>query len=182
MAAQRERNVGFIGLGLMGRPMAKNLLKHGFPLDRAQPQPGPVERTLVAAGASAASTPAEVAAPATRIVTMVPDSPDVERCSTARTACSAPAARHRSSSTGAASRPAAASRFAERGRQPRRARCSTPRSAAARSAPSTGRYRSWSAARRRRSTGCGRSSTPWATAERDHPHRRVGRRADLQAV
>ena len=69
--------IGFIGLGLMGKPMAKNLLKAGFPLvvhSRSQP---PVEE-LVAAGAERATTPADVARRATRIITMLPDSPDVE--------------------------------------------------------------------------------------------------------
>lgn len=70
--------VGFIGLGVMGKPMAKNLLARGFPLvvhSRSEP---PVHE-LVAAGASRADSPADVAARATRIVTMLPDSPDVER-------------------------------------------------------------------------------------------------------
>ena len=70
--------IGFIGLGLMGRPMAKNLLKAGYPLvvqSRSQP---PVD-DLVASGATRASSPAEVARQATRIITMVPDSPDVEQ-------------------------------------------------------------------------------------------------------
>jgi len=68
--------VGFIGLGLMGRPMAKNLLAKGFPLvvhSRSEP---PVQE-LVAAGAARAASPAEVARRATRILTMLPDSPDV---------------------------------------------------------------------------------------------------------
>lgn len=69
--------VGFIGLGLMGRPMAKNLLKAGYPLIVASRSQGPVD-DLVAAGATRASTGAEVARAATRIITMVPDSPDVE--------------------------------------------------------------------------------------------------------
>ena len=71
-------SVGFIGLGLMGRPMAKNLLKRGFPLVVHSRSPGPVDE-LVAAGARRAGSPAEVARTATRIVTMLPDSADVER-------------------------------------------------------------------------------------------------------
>lgn len=70
--------VGFIGLGLMGKPMAKNLLKAGFPLVVHSRSRGPVDE-LAALGATAAASPREVAALATRIVTMVPDSPDVER-------------------------------------------------------------------------------------------------------
>lgn len=69
--------VGFIGLGLMGRPMGKNLLKAGYPLVVHSRSPAPVD-DLVAAGALRASSPAEVARRATRIFTMVPDSPDVE--------------------------------------------------------------------------------------------------------
>ena len=69
--------VGFIGLGLMGRPMGKNLLKAGYPLVVHNRSPAPVD-DLVAAGALRASSPAEVARRATRIFTMVPDSPDVE--------------------------------------------------------------------------------------------------------
>ena len=70
--------VGFIGLGLMGRPMGKNLLKAGYPLVVHSRSPAPVD-DLVAGGALRASSPAEVARRATRIFTMVPDSPDVER-------------------------------------------------------------------------------------------------------
>ena len=69
--------LGFIGLGLMGRPMAKNLLKAGHQLVVHSRSPAPVD-DLVAAGALRASSPAEVARRATRIFTMVPDSPDVE--------------------------------------------------------------------------------------------------------
>ena len=70
--------VGFIGLGLMGRPMARNLLKRGFNVVAHSRSQAPVD-DVVAAGAEAASSPAEVARRATRIVTMLPDSPDVER-------------------------------------------------------------------------------------------------------
>ena len=70
--------VGFIGLGLMGRPMAKNLIKAGFPLVVHSRSAPPVD-DLVAHGARGAASPADVARQATRIITMVPDSPDVER-------------------------------------------------------------------------------------------------------
>ncbi len=70
--------IGFIGLGLMGRPMAKNLLKAGYPLVVHSRSQGSVD-DLVAAGARSAASPAEVARAAMRIITMVPDSPDVER-------------------------------------------------------------------------------------------------------
>ena len=70
--------LGFIGLGLMGRPMAKNLLKAGFPLVVHSRSPAPVD-DLVAQGAQPATSPADVARRATRIITMLPDSPDVEQ-------------------------------------------------------------------------------------------------------
>ncbi len=69
--------IGFIGLGLMGKPMAKNLLAAGYPLVVNSRSQGPVDE-LVAAGARRAATPAEAAALATRLITMVPDGPDVE--------------------------------------------------------------------------------------------------------
>jgi 2-hydroxy-3-oxopropionate reductase len=72
-----KETIGFIGLGLMGRPMAKNLLKAGYPVVVASRSRGPVD-DLVASGARAAASPADVARQATRIITMVPDSPDVE--------------------------------------------------------------------------------------------------------
>ncbi|HKE86328.1 MAG TPA: NAD(P)-dependent oxidoreductase [Vicinamibacterales bacterium] len=73
----RMETIGFIGLGLMGRPMAKNLLKAGYTLIVNSRSQGPVD-DLVACGAARASSPADVARGATRIITMVPDSPDVE--------------------------------------------------------------------------------------------------------
>ena len=53
-----QRTIGFIGLGIMGKPMAKNLLAAGYPLvvhDRVE---APV-RELVASGAAEASSPRE---------------------------------------------------------------------------------------------------------------------------
>src|SRR5581483_8713764 len=69
--------IGFIGLGLMGRPMAKNLLKAGYSLVVHNRSQGPVQ-DLVAAGAKAASSPADVARQAGVIITMLPDGPDVQ--------------------------------------------------------------------------------------------------------
>lgn len=69
--------IGFVGLGVMGLPMARNLLAAGYELvvhtrteARAQP--------LVEAGATAVSSPAEVAKAVDVVVTMLPDTPDVE--------------------------------------------------------------------------------------------------------
>ena len=69
--------IGFIGLGVMGRPMAGHLLAKGYPLVVHSRSSGPVT-ALVEAGAARAGSPAEVAARATRIITMLPDSADVE--------------------------------------------------------------------------------------------------------
>src|SRR5688572_22139019 len=68
--------VGFIGLGVMGRPMARNLLKKQFPLVVFSRSQGPVDE-IVDAGATRASSPADVARQARTIVTMLPDGPDV---------------------------------------------------------------------------------------------------------
>ncbi len=70
--------VGFIGLGIMGRPMARNLLNAGYPLvvhNRSRP---PVDE-LVAEGATAAWSPCQVAEQSDLVITMLPDSSDVER-------------------------------------------------------------------------------------------------------
>jgi 2-hydroxy-3-oxopropionate reductase len=72
-----KQTIGFIGLGLMGRPMAHNLLKAGYRLIVHNRSQGPVD-ALVALGATRASSPADVARAAQHIITMVPDSPDVE--------------------------------------------------------------------------------------------------------
>jgi 2-hydroxy-3-oxopropionate reductase len=69
--------IGFIGLGIMGKPMALNLIKAGYSLVVQSRSRGPVD-ALVAAGAVAANTPAEVARDASVIITMVPDTPDVD--------------------------------------------------------------------------------------------------------
>ena len=73
-----EHPVGFIGLGLMGRPMALNLLKAGFRLVVHSRSRGPVD-ALAAAGAAVAQGPADVARQCGVVITMVPDSPDVEQ-------------------------------------------------------------------------------------------------------
>lgn len=64
--------VGFVGLGVMGRPMAENLLAAGHELAVASRSPEPVQ-ALAAAGARAAATPAEAARGAEAVVTMLPD-------------------------------------------------------------------------------------------------------------
>ncbi|MCC7209155.1 MAG: NAD-binding protein [Anaerolineae bacterium] len=69
--------VGYIGLGLMGSAMARNLLKAGFPLVVHNRSRAIVE-ALVQEGATAAFSPAEVAAQVDVVFTNLPDSPDVE--------------------------------------------------------------------------------------------------------
>ena len=70
--------VGFIGLGIMGRPMARNLLKAGHSLVVHSRSRGPVDE-IVAAGAKAAGSPKDVAAQSDVLITMLPNSPDVEQ-------------------------------------------------------------------------------------------------------
>jgi 2-hydroxy-3-oxopropionate reductase len=70
--------VGFIGLGLMGKPMALNLRKKGFAVVVHSRSRAPVD-ALVAQGATSAETPADVARAARVIVTMLPDGPDVQQ-------------------------------------------------------------------------------------------------------
>jgi 2-hydroxy-3-oxopropionate reductase len=71
------QTVGYIGLGLMGKSIARNILKAGFALvvyNRSQA----AVAELVAEGARAAHSPAEVAAQVDVVFTNLPDSPDVE--------------------------------------------------------------------------------------------------------
>jgi 2-hydroxy-3-oxopropionate reductase len=70
--------VGYIGLGLMGKSIARNLLRAGFPVvvhNRSRP----AEDELVAEGAIHASSPAVVAAQVDVVFTNLPDTPDVEK-------------------------------------------------------------------------------------------------------
>jgi 2-hydroxy-3-oxopropionate reductase len=69
--------IGFIGLGIMGKPMARNLLKAGYPLVVHNRSRTAVEE-LSKEGAQAAGSSKEVAERAEVLITMLPDSPDVE--------------------------------------------------------------------------------------------------------
>ena len=71
------KKIGFIGLGIMGRPMAKNLLKAGFSLVVFDINPAAVE-DLSKAGAQTANSSKEVAERTKIIITMLPDSPEVK--------------------------------------------------------------------------------------------------------
>ncbi len=70
--------VGYIGLGLMGKSIARNILKAGFPLVVHNRSRGAVDE-LVAEGAIAAFSPREVAAQVDVVFTNLPDTPDVEQ-------------------------------------------------------------------------------------------------------
>ena len=70
--------VGYIGLGLMGKSIARNILKAGFPLVVYNRSRQAIEE-MVAEGAKEAASPAEVAAQVDVVFTNLPDSPDVEQ-------------------------------------------------------------------------------------------------------
>jgi 2-hydroxy-3-oxopropionate reductase len=72
-----EERIGFIGLGVMGKPMARNLLAAGVDLVVHSRSPGPVDE-LVAEGAERASDPGRLAASVEVVITMLPDTPAVE--------------------------------------------------------------------------------------------------------
>jgi 2-hydroxy-3-oxopropionate reductase len=69
--------VGFIGLGLMGKPMAGHIVKAGYPITVHNRSRAAVEE-LVHMGAKAATSPRAVAMDSDVVITMLPDSPDVE--------------------------------------------------------------------------------------------------------
>jgi 2-hydroxy-3-oxopropionate reductase len=70
--------VGYIGLGLMGKSIARNIRKAGFPLVVHNRSQGAVDE-LVAEGAVAANSPKDVAAQVDVVFTNLPDTPDVEK-------------------------------------------------------------------------------------------------------
>ena len=69
--------VGFIGLGIMCKPMALNLLKAGYPVSVLSTSAAAAE--LTEAGATAYATNKELAAQSDVVITMLPDSPQVEQ-------------------------------------------------------------------------------------------------------
>ncbi|MEY4167361.1 MAG: hypothetical protein RIR52_1185, partial [Acidobacteriota bacterium] len=73
--------VGLIGLGIMGQPMARNLLRAGFQLTVATRRPGKAEQFATANEAlgtvEAVETPSRVASTSDIIIIMVTDTPDV---------------------------------------------------------------------------------------------------------
>jgi 2-hydroxy-3-oxopropionate reductase len=77
MQAEKPR-IGYIGLGLMGKPIAGNLLKAGYRMTVYSRSRGPVDE-LVGLGAAAAASPRAVAEASDFVFTSLPDSPDVEQ-------------------------------------------------------------------------------------------------------
>ena len=75
--ASGKIQIGFIGLGIMGAPMAANLVKAGFEVTGYNRSPARVEQ-LAAAGGRGAASIAEAVRDADVVATMVPDSPDVQ--------------------------------------------------------------------------------------------------------
>jgi len=73
----KKHTIGFIGLGVMGKPMARNLLEAGYPLIAHNRSRRPVQE-LAQEGATPAHSPAEVALASDLIITCLPDSPDVK--------------------------------------------------------------------------------------------------------
>ena len=78
MAQDTSRKIGFVGLGIMGKPMARNLLKAGYDLT-VYDIVGEAVEEVVGDGATPASSSREVAAATDKIITMLPDSADSER-------------------------------------------------------------------------------------------------------
>ena len=72
-----EKKIGFIGLGIMGIPMVRNLMKAGFDVTVYNRTASKADK-MVAEGAKKANSPAEVARKNSVIITMVSDTPDVE--------------------------------------------------------------------------------------------------------
>ena len=69
--------VGFIGLGIMGKPMSKNLLKAGYSLVVADRNPEAIAE-VIAAGAETAASAKAIAEQCEVIITMLPNSPHVK--------------------------------------------------------------------------------------------------------
>jgi 2-hydroxy-3-oxopropionate reductase len=76
-ASEGKPTVGMVGLGIMGRPMVRNLMKAGYQVTGHNRSRGPVDE-LAAEGMTPANSAREVAEKVDIVITMLPDSPDVE--------------------------------------------------------------------------------------------------------
>ena len=72
------KNLGFIGLGMMGKPMARNLLKAGYAVTVLDLNKAVVDE-LVSEGADRADTPSQMMGQCEAVITMLPGSADVEQ-------------------------------------------------------------------------------------------------------
>jgi 2-hydroxy-3-oxopropionate reductase len=72
-----KKQIGFVGLGIMGKPMAMNLLKAGYSLTVYDIRPEPVKE-VVAAGAAEGKSSKDVAEKSEIVITMLPNSPEVK--------------------------------------------------------------------------------------------------------
>ncbi|MHC4069223.1 MAG: 2-hydroxy-3-oxopropionate reductase [Planctomycetota bacterium] len=72
-----KKQIGFVGLGIMGKPMAMNLLKAGYSLTVYDIRPEPVKE-VVAAGAAEGTSSKDVAGKSEVVITMLPNSPEVK--------------------------------------------------------------------------------------------------------
>lgn len=79
--------IGFIGLGIMGKPMSKNLVKAGYSLV-VRDHNASNEAELTELGATVAKSPKEVAEQVDVVITMVPNSPQVKEVCLVKTALS----------------------------------------------------------------------------------------------
>jgi 2-hydroxy-3-oxopropionate reductase len=73
-----SEQIGFIGLGLMGKPMVRNLLKRGYAVNIFNRSQVAIDE-LASDGAIPASSPREVASRSSVVITMLPDAPEVEQ-------------------------------------------------------------------------------------------------------
>jgi len=73
-----KKRIGFIGLGVMGKPMSLNLVKEGYSLMVYDIVPEPIQE-LINAGAEKGDSPAHIGAQCDIVFTMLPDSPHVEK-------------------------------------------------------------------------------------------------------
>ena len=72
--------IGFVGIGIMGKPMVRNLVKAGFSVViHNRSQAAVDELTAESDAVTAAGSPADVASQVKTVITMLPDSPDVRR-------------------------------------------------------------------------------------------------------